>query len=132
MAKKAVKENTDWQIDQLEAQLKRVYKERDSITGRIEKLKSEKELPGLIKKYKGKYFKFNNGYNSTDRWWLYSHVKEIKARGHFVVSRFETTCDGKSEFATTVEYSTSLMQVPITRAQYYAALRRFKKQLNNL
>lgn len=130
MAKK--KENTDWQIAELEKQLKKVYEDRDSISDQIEKLKSAKELPGLKKKYEGKFFRYNNGYNATNRWWIYVHVVEVKARGHFLIARFETTTDGKSEFGTYKEYSTSLMQSPITKRQYYSALNNFKKQLNTI
>lgn len=120
------------ELEELEHRLKILYEQRDSMMERIEQLKSDKELPGLKKKYEGKYFKFNNGYNSQERWWLYVHVREIKSRGHFLVSRFETTTDGKSEFGTQIEYSTSLFQVPITKFQYAVALKKFRQQLNKL
>lgn len=133
MAKKIIpKLSPEKELAELEKMRQTLYEQRDSIEDRMEQLKSDKELPGLKKKYEGKYFKYNNGYNATDRWWLYVHVREVKTRGHFLVSRFETTCDGKSEFATMKEYSTSLMQVPITKAQYNAALKKFRQQLNKL
>lgn len=132
MTKKTPKMSPEKELATLENQLRSIYQQRENLEERIEQLKSDKELPGLKKKYEGKYFRYNNGYNATDRWWLYVHVREVKARGHFLVSRFETTTDGKSEFGTMMEYSTSLMQSPITKRQYEKALKNFRNQINKL
>lgn len=120
------------ELEKLEKELASVYQQRDDIQEKIGKVKSDKELPGLKKKYEGKYFRYNNGYNSTDRWWIYVHVRKVVARGHFEISRFETTTDGKSEFSTQTEYSTSIMESPITKHQYLAALKHFRERLNKL
>ena len=41
------------------------------------------------KKLVGKYFKYDNGYNSKERWWLYKKIINLSEEGYLVSIQFE-------------------------------------------
>ncbi len=73
-------------------------KKKSAVPDRIRELESEllklrtiqdQEIinihyPKIKEKYEGKYFKYNNGYNNKERWWLYRKVIEIKPEDVYV------------------------------------------------
>lgn len=106
-------------------------KEARKLRWAFEEAENKKLLPGLKKKYEGKYFKYDNGYNSNDRWWLYVHCKGVKSVNKFVVNNFQTT-PHSFEFKLNENSYEHLCQVPITRAEYTRQLKKFLQKASTL
>jgi lipoate-protein ligase A len=129
----ATKSQKQLELATLKKQYAILQKKYIAMRDNIDQMESDIEPPQLKKKYEGKYFKYNNGYNAEDRWWLYSHCKVVKAVREYVSNRFETDSYGKCEFAHDMkEYGTTSFQIEISKREYNAALRKFKAKLNNL
>jgi hypothetical protein len=121
------------ELQELIEELQMLYLERMELEEQIEAIRDRDELPKLKRRFERKYFKYNNGYNSEDRWWLYSHCKEVKGLRNFIVDKFETDIRGESTFQLSAEeFSTTGFQKQITKREYNTALRKFKAKLNNL
>lgn len=77
-------------IKQLEAEEKKIRKQLREIESQIEKRSLENELPKLRKKYEGKYWKYDNGTDSENRWWLYSYCKKVIDSSEGLFDSFES------------------------------------------
>jgi hypothetical protein len=129
----ATKSQKQLELETLKKQLCILDKKYIAMRDNIDQMEADLQLPALKKKYEGKYFRYNNGYNAEDRWWLYSHCKEVKGLHAFVSDRFEIDSYGKCEFAYNAkECGISSFAIPITKREYYSALKKFKAKLNNL
>ena len=118
--------------------LKAIAEEIKHLNKKIDKLRQEQEevtirkaLPALKKKYEGKYFKFDNGYNSANRWWMYSHVFKVINLGEGVMNTFEVTPNA-NKFNVNGDCCLDICQVEISRAEYEAALKKFTNEALNL
>jgi hypothetical protein len=71
-----------------------------NLNKKISKLKNqvyELELNERIKinrKLIGKYFKYANGYNLEERWWLYKKIIDITKEGYIMSVQFENIPNG--------------------------------------
>lgn len=129
----ATKNQKQLELETLKKQLCVLDKKYRAMRDNIEQMEGDLQLPALKKKYEGKYFRYNNGYNAQDRWNLYSHCIEVKFFREFICNSFETDSNGKSEFKVGAkEFSTTLFQTPIAKRQYLAALKKFKAKLSKL
>lgn len=99
---------------------------------RLEDIENSKILPSVKKKYEGTFWKYNNGYNLNQRWWMYVLCVRVKSVDSFVVNTFEVT---PSEFEfklKDVTFGTHLFQTKITKSEYDSELKKFIKQAEKL
>lgn len=122
-------------IKQLEAEEKKIRKQLREIESQIDKQKLENELPKLRKKYEGKYWKYDNGTDSENRWWLYSYCKKVIDSSKGLFDSFEsikTEYDEENRFQSNQKEYFHLCQTEITKEEYMIALNKFKEELNKL
>ena len=81
------------------------------------------EFPKLKKKYVGKFFRYHNGYNSMDKWFLYFQVLEVtNDSGRFLrVNSFQTDSNGKIEIELGHLMTGSCIGVEITKKAFEKA-----------
>lgn len=89
------------------------------------------ELPILKRKYEGKYFKYHNGFNSNEKWWMYLFVKKVNSTTEIVCDKFEENTR-ECEFKLNDITSERILGVKITKREYNAALRKFLNKANRL
>lgn len=119
-------------IDKVQ-QLRIAQMEVSELGEQIEDLETKIELPDLKKRLEKKHFKYNNGFNKDDRWWLYYKVLEVKSKREIIVDCFETDAHGESTFRhRDILRSDCVLSLPISGRDYRVALARFKAKLNKL
>lgn len=111
-------------IRQLEAQLKRSAREHGDLRRMLKELRDKKELPGLKRKYEGKYFKYRN-YHSESEWDIYLYCHVVNTTDEAIVEMFECDPHGTWLFATERKTDLSLLQTEITETEYDDAARAF-------
>lgn len=91
-------------------------------------------MPELQKKYKGKYFKYNNGASRDRRWPLYSFCIDIKSDWEGIFQSFELAKTNNHEAVFKTKHSSGfhLCQREITKQEYMNALKIFQKELKKL
>lgn len=62
----------------INARRKELEAELDKIKAIQEQEIINKHYPIIKSKYEGKFFKYNNGYNNDERWWMYTKIEDIK------------------------------------------------------
>lgn len=132
-------------------------KKKSAIPSRIAELKSELNrleviqehevinnyYPKIKEKYEGKYFKVRNGYNSKDRWWLYTKIVEIKPEdvydtkgngvtSHFTGWTFKLPTDGKIDISQVKHGYVHHLGHEISEEEFNAAWNKMIEKLNSL
>lgn len=81
------------------------------------------EFPKLKKKYEGKFFKYFNGYNSEDKWFLYFQVLEVTndSSRFLLVNSFQTDNNGKIEIELHHLMTDSCIGLEISRETFEKA-----------
>jgi len=125
-----MKKETKLLLSQLEEKQAKQQRALTLTRHKIDDIKENELLPELKKKYEGKYWKYDNCYNASDRWWLYSYCKEVKNTYSYSFVSFETTPNG-SEFKIN-DGGSHLCQIQITKAEYNRAAKSFLKQANKI
>src|ERR1051325_877672 len=105
-------------IKQLERELLKKARERARLMDELDKLKTAQVLPSLKKKYKGKYFIYDNGYNLEQRWPVYIYCHEVKSEYEAIVDAFELIPDEGWRIKIKKPEGLHLLQKEITRKEY--------------
>lgn len=105
-------------IKQLERAIDKNYKDRSLLLDKLDNLKLKKLLPGLKKKYEGKYFKYNNGYSKKNRWWVYSYCREVVSEHEAIVDSFEFIPNDEWRFKVRSSEGLHLFQQEITFKEF--------------
>lgn len=116
------------QLKQLKSQSEAIWKQRDKINSQIRKLELELELPKLKKQYEGKYFRFNNGYNSTDRWGMYVKVIAVTGLNDVEIISIEKDSYGKIELHRET-VGLSILEQPINKLVFDKQFDKLLKEL---
>lgn len=106
---------------QLEAQINKLRNE-------LSTLRERREGEENAKLYR-KCFKYRNSYSRpkpNEYWWLYLRVTAVEGSAIYV-TQFQTDCNGKREFETTVRYGASLFTEEISEKEFSDAFAAFKK-----
>lgn len=119
-------------IDQLKTELKIVEAKRTKILNDIEQHEINKLLPGLRKKYEGKYFKFKNRYSDDDWWWMYSYCIEVKNQHFGIFNTFQSMPNGKFEIELGDQSGWHLCIEQITKREYEKAVKIFLQRINKI
>jgi len=120
-----MKKETKLLLAKLEKRQQKQHHILGNIRHQIEEIKEKELLPDLKRKYEGKYWKYNNGYNNEERWWIYSYCIEVKGEHDFCVVTFESSPNG-CEFKTH-DRGSYLCQIQITKSEYTKAAKAFYK-----
>jgi hypothetical protein len=118
----------------LAAEVKRKEKEFRILRDKLERQQMLAELPELKRKYEGKYFVYDNGYNKEERWPVYVFCKKVVASNYydkFIIDSFEIS-PKKCEFGIGISNGDFLFQKEITKKKYETALEDFLKAANRL
>ncbi len=119
------------QIRLLKAKKGELYKELTEVGEELSKLENVRKVPELVKKYKGKYFKYHNSYGNDVKWWLYVHCTDITEDAKMLCTTFHVTPLDLIEIETGVK-GEWLFQRQITKAEFTKALSEIKKLVNAL
>lgn len=115
-------------LEQLKAELKEHRDAMLKLTIEIEKFKTEVHLPELKEMFEGKFWKYKNSTSDGEKWWLYSHCREVVNDRLGIFDTFQTTpCD--NVFRVHVEQFYHLCQVEIPKEEYLKALTKFRAGL---
>lgn len=101
----------------------------------------EKYYPIFKKKYEGKYFKYDNGYNREQRWTMYTKVVEIKpehiydTRGNEVTScyngwNFQTDTNGQITISCEKNGYAHSLQKEISEKEFNEAWNKMIEKIN--
>jgi hypothetical protein len=118
----------------LAAEVRRKEKEFRTLRDKLEKQQMLAALPSLKRKYEGKYFVYDNGYNNEERWPVYVFCKKVVASNYydnFIIDSFEIS-PKKCEFGIGISNGDFLFQKEITKKKYETALEDFLKAANRL
>lgn len=111
-------------ITQLKKTEKTLRASLNQIRDRIEALEDIKALPGLRKKYEGRFFKYTNSTGSGSKWPLYTFCKKVTGRNTAFVDSFETT-PYENKFKTDTEEYFHLFEKEVSQKEYDDALTDF-------
>lgn len=121
-------------IEKLKQRKDSLVKEVGRINDQLQELGTKEAMPGLKKKYEGKYFKYDNGFNRQERWWLYSYCKKVVGIRDAIFDQFETTKDFSkaNRFGHNETCGLFLCQQEITKQEYMRELKKMTAKLNKL
>lgn len=71
-------------------ELKELNKQIAKLQKQIYEIETQEKIKEN-KKLIGKYFKYDNGYNSEKRWWLYRKITGVTKESYFKTIEFEIT-----------------------------------------
>lgn len=117
-------------INELEALAEKKFMEARKLKDRADRLKEEEELPGLRKKYEGKFFRYKNSYGQDESWPLYSYCQKVTGLRTATVHKFQSAPSGH-EFSIKSEFFHTF-QTQISKAEWNKALKRFKAKVERL
>lgn len=103
---------------QIESKIAKKYEEVHQLQDKLDNLLNKKELPGLKKKYEGKYFKYDNGYSAEERWLVYSYCSKVISRHEALCEKFEQNTQGEWRFETNAHEGFWLFKEEITEEEY--------------
>jgi hypothetical protein len=117
----------------LAAEVKRRTRELLVLERKLEKRQMLSELPKLKRKYEGRYFKYDNGYDHETRWYVYVLCKKVLPKDYcqFIIDSFQIT-PKDCRFSVGVEEHDFYLQTEITKEEYETALEDFLKAANRL
>lgn len=99
----------------------------------IENLEKTKLLPKLKKMYKGRYFKFENSYDSHIKWNVYVFCKEVINLTDASVVKFETAINYLDKHSYKFENEDDcgfyLLQTEITKEEFDNEFELFKSKI---
>ncbi len=119
-------------LRQLNRQHKLISKKEFSIRKKIHAEEDRIRLPKMKRKYEGKYFKFDNGFNNEDRWANYAYCRKVKDRNYGIFDSFESQHGGNDNphiFHVNQERTYGLCQTRITKGEYEQALWNFLENI---
>jgi hypothetical protein len=130
-------------MSNLSERKKQLQKEMNEVEELEVKETIEKNYPIIKKKYEGKFFKYRNGYNADERWWLYTKVVEIKpsdvydtngngVTAHFSGWTFQTDSYDKIEIAQEKHGYVHSLGKEITENEFVAAWNKMIDKMNHL
>lgn len=120
-------------LEQAEIDLK--AKEKDFYAQRnlVSELISKQELPNVIDRYEGKYFKFRNSYSSPDKgWWLYMYVKKVTGIRYLTAIQVEKDSHGAVKLSIEEHLPISMCEVEITRDEYLIEINHLKEYVDSV
>ena len=90
---------------------------------KIEDAEEKLALPKLRKKYEGKFFVYDNGFNQDERWPLYVHCRKVTDQRYGMMDQFESQpINGNGNiFKVNEEISYSHCQKEISQKEYEEA-----------
>ena len=118
------------EIESLEKEVNAKQDQLRKMRNRLDVMKLKRDMPGLRKKYEGRYFKYENG-NGNGHWPIFSYCEKVIDGSMAKVHSFETSRNGKYEF-TIGDTFFFLFQVEIRKSVYDKALKRFKANVVRL
>jgi hypothetical protein len=110
-------------IRELKAAIGKNYKAIAALMDRLDELQTKRVLPGLKRKYQGRYFKYDNGYSSENRWPVYSYCREVMSEHRASCVSFENDPMRGWTFDISKETDLFLFQTEITREEFDQAAR---------
>lgn len=133
--------NKEMELSNLESDRDRLRDKINVIDEKIDELKKKKMLPGLKKKYEGKYFKHRNCYScpktDDDYWWIYVRVdKVVDINFHFSGYSFQYDKCGKVEIEmrgygeNDYYFNAFLLDIEITKKEFYEEHRKMMKLIS--
>jgi len=102
------------------------------LSWKLDEIHNNKTIPALKKKYEGTYWKYNNGYNGNDRWYLYAYCHSVSNVNFFVFDTFQTDVHGEVSIEFKKQSGSHLFQTKITKAEYHRELNKVIRKVNNL
>lgn len=118
-------------LQQLRQAAEKKKSECRKLENRISDLEEKEELPKVKKKYEGKYFKYQNRYNSEAYWWKYYHVLEVQSVNMAIVNTFESPTD-HYQFRLKDTVYLNILANQITKREYDREAKRFIRTANKI
>ena len=110
----------------------REYQEQREI---VEKLKIEQQLPDIIAKYEGKYFRERNSYgcgSDEPDWYIYYIVREITSLDFCKAISIQYTSDNRFEIQEERLLPLSLCEHEITKEDFLSTIVSFEKHIEDI
>ena len=104
---------------------KQISKLQDELN-EIELKERLKNNPPLI----GKYYKYDNGYNLGERWWLYKKVTSIDEDGRLISFEFEKTSDDHIIIRASYDSWHDNGWIKISKKEFKKEWNKIKKEIN--
>ncbi len=117
-------------LTELKKELAAINHRRDYLINEIDLIEQSKALPELIKKYKGKYFKYINR-SAIEKWPIYIYlldVKLVKSFPRYIVNSFEhdlVNSDHIISYEKEISESLIMNSEEIKPIEYARALNKF-------
>lgn len=105
-------------IEQLREQKQSLEKRLRGVKNQIEDIENKDVIPALKLKYEGKYFKYENRYDSSASWWMYFYVIKVKDTYHVDGIQFQKTIDGEITVKQEKGMCLSLLEVACSKAEF--------------
>jgi hypothetical protein len=105
-------------IQELDIQKQKAEKRLRQIKNAIDDLEQAQILPEMRKKYEGKYFKYENRYDSKESWWMYFYVSSVKTRWRVKGIEFQKTCTGEITVSVKDNLCLSLLDIECDKSEF--------------
>ena len=124
--------------------MKNLKKEEKILSDKLNSYKRQlelvEELPNVVKKYEGKYFKERNSYGSGDSWFIYYYVEKVLDLTIGIATSIQLTSDNKFEIETDRRFYLNAAKHEISAEEFSMDMDKFrgytkkvfKKLTNNL
>ncbi len=118
-------------IEQLRQQKQNIEKRLRGVKNRIDDIENSQVIPELRLKYEGKYFKYENRYDSSASWWMYFYVSKVKTAYHVDGIEFQKTIDGEITVKQSKDMCLSLLETECTKAEFDKNINKCVQLLNS-
>jgi hypothetical protein len=119
-------------VKSLERLLSKNQKERNVLRDQLDELQQQKVLPTLKRKFEGKFFSYDNGFNDKERWLIYCYCHEITSTSWAVVDHFQFVPGEGWRFSIRSQEAHHLLQTEITSIAYHDARNEMFSAINRI
>ena len=119
-------------IKDLKEQISQKQQEIRELHWTIEKFEAKELLPVIKQRYEGKYWKYENGFNKEEHWFLYSYCHEVTDANWGIFTRFEINTCGECEHKVKQVDGLHLCATEITKDEFMAEFKKFIDPINHV
>lgn len=118
-------------IEELNIKKQAIEKKLMSVKNAIQKIEDDELLPGIKAKYEGKYFKYENRYDSHESWWMYFYVSKVTSIRRVEGIEFQQSITGEITVNKKTHMCISLLFMEIDKSEFDKNIKKTMSILNS-
>jgi hypothetical protein len=118
-------------LKKMKADFEKKKREFYALQQKISDKEDELAVPGLKEKFEGKYFRYHNTQGGDEKWFIYSHVRQVVSANRGIIDTFQIA-PLSAEFSVCRNMGFVVLGEEISELEYKNAAIEFIKHVQKL